>query len=295
MLRASTLERGMVRRFTALLALAALAAAPARAQRSELTVEQRFDPAREIGFDQRLGAQVPLDLAFRDESGRTLRLSELFGERPVVIALVYYECPMLCTLVLNGMVRTFRALALDLGGDYEVVTVSIDPSETPELAAQKKAQYLETFAGGEPSASAAAGWHFLTGDQASIDALARAIGFRYAYDAQSGEYAHASGFVVATPQGQLSRYLFGVEYITRDLRLALVEASRGRVGNLIDQVLLLCYHYDPATGRYGFAIVSAVRAAGILTVALIVGFVVRSLLRERSLRTRAAHAHGGGS
>lgn len=295
MFRTSKSGLGALHGSIACIVLAALVASPARAQRSELSPEQRFDPAREIGFDQRLGQQVPLDLVFRDESGRAVRLADCFGARPVVIALVYYECPMLCTLVLNGMVRTFRALSLELGSDYEVVTVSIDPDETPELAALKKAQYLETFAAGEPTAGATAGWHFLTGDQASIDALASTIGFRYAYDPESGEFAHASGFVVATPQGQLSRYLFGVEYITRDLRLALVEASQGRVGSLIDQVLLLCYHYDPATGRYGFAIVTAVRAAGILTVALIAAYVWRSLARERSRRLRAAHASEGRS
>jgi protein SCO1/2 len=268
------------------LAWIALAAGSASGQRAEMTYEQRFDPAQQIGLDQRLGEHVPLELVFRDETGREVRLAQLFGRRPVVIALVYYDCPMLCTLVLNGMVRTFRALALHLGEDYEVVTVSIDPRETPELAARKKAEYLRTYAAGDPSPAAAAGWHFLTGDQTSIDALAQAVGFRYAYDPQSDEFAHASGIVVATPQGVLSHYLYGVEYITRDLRLALVEASQGRVGSLIDQVLLLCYHYDPATGRYGFAVVAAVRAGGILTVVLIVGFVLRSLVRERGARAR---------
>jgi protein SCO1/2 len=294
MVRVSASRLGTTRRLAAGLALALFVAAPARAQRSELTYEQRFDPAQEIGLDQRLGEQVPLELAFRDEAGREVRLRDLFGRRPVVIALVYYECPMLCTLVLNGMVRTFRALSLELGQDYEVVTVSIDPRETPELAARKKAEYLKTYAGGEPSSAATAGWHFLTGDQASIDALAQVIGFRYAYDEQSDEFAHASGIIVATPQGALSHYLYGVEYITRDLRLALVEASQGRVGNLIDQVLLLCYHYDPATGRYGFAVVTTIRAAGVLTVALIIGFVLRSLARERRARGRILAAGQGG-
>jgi len=280
---------GRTRKLAASLACIALAASSASGQRKELTYQQRFDPAQQIGLDQRLGEHVPLDLAFRDETGREVRLAELFGQRPVVIALVYYDCPMLCTLVLNGMVRTFRALSLHLGRDYEVVTVSIDARETPELAARKKAEYLKTFGAGAPSPEAVAGWHFLTGEQASIDALAKAIGFRYAFDPASGEFAHASGIIVATPQGVLSHYLYGVEYITRDLRLALVEASQGRVGSLIDQVLLLCYHYDPSTGRYGFAIVAAVRTAGILTVALIVGFIVRSLLRERGARVRTAH------
>jgi protein SCO1/2 len=274
------------RRLAASLACIVLAASVASGQRAEMTYEQRFNPAQQIGLDQKLGGQVPLELAFRDETGREVRLAELFGRRPVVIALVYYDCPMLCTLVLNGMVRTFRALSLHLGQDYEVITVSIDPRETPELAARKKAEYLKTFAAGEPGPEAAEGWHFLTGDQASIDALARTVGFRYAYDAASDEFAHASGLIVATPQGVLSHYLYGVEYITRDLRLALVEASQGRVGGLIDQVLLLCYHYDPSTGRYGFAVVTAVRSAGILTVVLILGFIVRSLVRERGPRAR---------
>ncbi len=259
----------------------------AAAQSSEPTPVQRFDPAQDVGLDQRLGEQVPLDLSFRDEQGREVVLRELFGRRPVVIALVYYECPMLCTLVLNGMVRTFRALALDLGTDYEVITVSIDPRETPELAARKKAQYLETYRANSQRPAAASGWHFLTGEPASIDALARAIGFRYAYDEQSGEFAHASGIVIATPEGVLSRYLYGIEYITRDLRLALVEASQGQVGTLVDQVLLLCFHYDPATGRYGLAIMAVLRAGGILTVVLMAAFVVRSVRRDRRVAAAA--------
>ncbi len=279
----------------AAIALAFLASAPARAQRAELSLEQRFDAAQAVGLDQRLGERLPLELVLRDEEGREVRLRELFGRRPVVIALVYYDCPMLCTLVLNGMVRSFRALSLELGEDYVVVTLSIDPRETPELAARKKAQYLETYAAGAPRPSAARGWRFMTGEQAAIDELARAIGFRFAYDEESGEFAHSSGIVVATPDGVLSRYLYGVEYITRDLRLALVEASEGRVGTLVDQVLLLCYHYDPATGRYGLAVISAVRAGGLLTVALIAAFVLRALARERRAFGRASGAAERGS
>lgn len=270
--------------------LACLLAGAGRAapQRAELGPVQRFDPTQDVGLDQRLGERVPLELELFDEEGRRVRLESFFGERPVVLALVYYECPMLCTLVLNGMVRAFRALSLDLGVDYEVVTVSIDPRETPALARAKRDGYLATYHEAAERPRARDGWHFLTGDQSAIDALAAAVGFRYAYDEAADEFAHSSGIVVATPDGVLSRYLYGVEYVTRDLRLALVEASRGAVGGLVDQVLLLCYHYDPTTGRYGLAIMAALRAGGVATVVLIALFVLRSLRRER--RAGAASA-----
>ena len=278
---------------TGLLAALLCGAAVAR-QGTQAPLEQRFDPTQDIGIDQRLGERVPLELIFRDEDGREVRLGDYFGERPVVVALVYYECPMLCTLVLNGMVRSFRALSLDIGEDFEIVTVSIDPTETPELALSKKEGYLASYVEGAERPGAAAGWHFLTGEQQAIDALAEAVGFRYVYDEEAGEYAHASGIMVATSEGVLSRYLYGIEYITRDLRLALVEASQGQVGSFVDQVLLLCYHYDPTTGRYGFAIMAALRTGGIATVGLIVGFVLLSLRRERRAR-RAQRAAASGS
>jgi protein SCO1/2 len=260
----------------------ALLAAPAAAQGG--VALQRFDPSQDVGIDQRLGEHIPLDLEFRDERGQTVKLASYFGKKPVVLALVYYQCPMLCTLVLNDLVRALRALPLELGRDFEIVTVSIDPRETPQLAATKKASYVETY-GRDGSA-----WHFLVGDEASIGALARAIGFRYVYDAEADQYAHAAGLIVATPEGVLSRYLYGVEYAPRDLRLALVEAGDGRVGGLADQVLMLCFHYDPTTGKYGFAIMSALRIAGVATVVVLVAFMLRSLRRERRGRSSEAHA-----
>lgn len=263
----------------------------AAAQVTRASLEQRFDPTQDIGLDQNLGAKLPLEARFRDEAGRDLALAECFGERPVVLALVYYECPMLCTLVLNGMLRTFRALSLELGVDYDVVVISIDPAETPELAAAKKAEYLETLQEDGPRPAAAGGWHFLVGSQASIDAVAESIGFRYVFDERADEYAHASGLVVNTPAGVISRYLYGVEYVTRDLRLALVEASEGRVGSLADKALLLCFQYDPSRGEYGFAIMGVLRGGGVLTFVLIVLYVLRSLARER--RARRALAQGG--
>ena len=245
-----------------------------------------FDPTREIGIDQRLGDQVPLDLEFRDESGATVRLGDYFGDRPVVLALVYYECPMLCTLVLNGAVRALRGVPLDAGRDFQVVVVSIDPDETPELAAAKRDEYVATYdrPGGED------GWHLLVGDQSQIQALAKAVGYRYTYDANSGEYAHAGGLMVATGDGELSHYFYGVEFVPRDLRLGLVDAADGRIGSLVDQVLMLCMHYDPSTGKYGFAIMNSLRALGALTVAAIAVFVVSMLRRER----RAALSATGG-
>jgi len=250
---------------------------PAMAQRAEEVV-------REIGFDQRLGAQVPLDLVFRDESGASVRLDDLVGPRPVVLTLVYYECPMLCSQVLNGLVRCLRAVDFAPGEDFDLVTVSIDPGETSGLAARKQRSYAAEYG----AAGAAGSWRFLVGDESSIRALADAVGFRYLYDEASGEYAHASGFVVLTPEGRASRYFYGIEFPSRDLRLALVEASQGRIGSIVDQVLLLCFHYDPATGRYGFAILTVLRALGALTVVAIAGFALRMLLKER----RAARAGG---
>lgn len=238
--------------------------------------EQR-PPLQEVGFDQRLGERVPLDLTLRDESGASVRLGQYFARRPVVLSLVYYRCPMLCTLVLNGLVRALNTLTFDVGDEIEVVTVSIDPAETPAQAAAKKQQYMENYR----RAGAAAGWHFLTGDAAAIEELATSVGFRYRRDPQTGEYAHASGIMVLTPEGVLARYFFGVEYAPRDLRLALVEAGAGRIGSPIDQLLLLCFRWDPSTGRYSSVILSSVRAGGVLTVAALCGFIVLMRRRER--------------
>ncbi len=203
-----------------------------------------------VGFDQRLNEQVPLDLAFRDEQGRDVELADYFHGKPVILVLAYYRCPMLCNLVLNGLTQTMRDISFDAGREFEVVTVSFDPRETPELAAAKKKTYVDRYG----RSGAENGWHFLTGQQESIEPLAHAVGFRYKYDAFRDEFAHASGIVILTPGGKVSRYFYDIKYSPRDVRLGLVEASENKIGSPIDQVLLFCFHYDPAEGKYGAAI-----------------------------------------
>jgi protein SCO1/2 len=235
------------------------------------------DVLREIGFDQRLGASLPLDATFRDETGRLVPLGHYFGSRPVVLSLVYYDCPMLCTLGLNGLVSALDVLPFAPGGEFELVTVSFAPAETPALAAAKKAAYLRRY----QRAGAAAGWHFLTGEAEPIRRLTEAVGFRYAWDAETRQYAHAAGIVVATPEGRIARYLYGIEYAPKDLRLALVESSQGRIGSVVDHALLFCYRYDPVRGRYGATVMRLVQAGGLLTVLGLGGFVLTMLRRER--------------
>lgn len=239
---------------------------------------------KQVGIDQKLNAQIPLDLTFRDESGKTVRLGDYFGKRPVILALVYYQCPMLCTEVLNGMLRSFRNVSFDIGKQYQVVTVSINPKETPALAAQKKRVYVGLY--GRPSAMK--GWHFLTGDESEIQQLAQAVGFRYVYDKESAQYIHATGIMVLTPAGKVSRYFYGIQYPSRDVRLGLVEASSERIGNLTDAVLLLCCRYDPKTGKYGIVVQHTLRDAGIATV-LLLGLLLAWLFRmERQQEEPAA-------
>ena len=232
---------------------------------------------KQVDIEQRLGHQIPLDLKFRDESGREVRLSEYFAKgKPVALTLVYYECPMLCNQVLNGAVGAFQGLQFTAGKEFEVVTVSFDPREGPELAAKKKETYLRRY----KREGAEQGWHFLTGDEASVRALSEAVGFRYVWDEQSQQFAHASAVMVATPQGKLSHYFYGIEYAPRDLRLALVEASEGKIGSPVDALLLFCYHYDPAAGRFA-PVMGVMRAAGVLTV-----FGVGALLFYLTRKTR---------
>ena len=260
-------------------ALAQMTGAPAPGYRRDVGTPASAIPAplREIGFDQKIDDRLPLDVELRDESGRQVRLGEYFGSKPVVLAFVYYDCPMLCTQVLSSMTSTFGVLALDPGRDFEIVVVSFDPRETPALAAEKKALYVERF--GRPGTEG--GWHFLTGDEASVKRLTAAAGFRYVWDEKSGQFAHPSGVIVTTPDGRLARYLFGLEYGPRDLRFALIEASEGRVGNAVDSLLLYCYHYDPMTGRYGLVIMRALRVAGAATVLLLGAFITVMVRRER--------------
>jgi cytochrome c oxidase subunit II len=226
-------------------------------------VAQPSRPIRpgDIGFDQRLDEQVPLDLLFRDETGKTVKLGDYLNRKPVILALVYYQCPMLCNQVLNGLAGSLKALSFDAGKEFEVVAVSFNPRETSILAAEKKKSYVRDFG----RAGAAAGWHFLTGDPNPIDALTRAVGFRYAYDPMLNQYAHASGIVVLTPKGRVARYFYGIEYAPRDLRFGLIEAAEERIGSPMDQVLLLCYQYDPKTGKYSAAVMKSLRLGGVVT------------------------------
>jgi protein SCO1/2 len=230
-----------------------------------------------VGIDQRLRNSLPLDATLRDEEGREVQLGEYFGEQPVILALVYYECPMLCTLELNGVLKAIRVLPLALGKDYQIVTVSFDPGETPELAQRKKEEYLAQYR--HPGAEQ--GWHFLTGDAESIRRLTDAAGFQYTYDPATDLFSHASALMVVTPEGKLSRYFYGIEYSPRDLRLGLVEASRNQIGSFVDQVLLFCFHYDPVQGKYSLVILNTLRAAGVVTVLAIVAFLWVMLRRDR--------------
>ena len=234
-------------------------------------------PLREIGFDQNIDQRVPLATVFRDESGATVRLGDYFGKKPVVLVFAYFDCPMLCTQVINGLSSALGVMSLSPGKDFEIVTVSFNPRDTPASATAKKAGYLERYR----RPGAAEGWHFLTGDQANIDRLTTAAGFRYVWDEETKQFAHPSGVIVLTPDGRLSKYLFGIEYGPRDLRLAIVEASDGRIGTPVDSLLLYCYHYDPMTGRYGLAIMRAIRIAGAATVLAIGAFIVVMVRRER--------------
>jgi len=257
-----------------------MSSAPASAgfKREAGTPASQVPPAlREIGFDQNLDQKIPLDTMFRDETGRTVRLGDYFRTRPVVLVFAYYDCPMLCTLVINGLSSALGVLSLNAGSDFEIVTVSFDPRDTPKSASAKKATYLERY----KRPSAAEGWHFLTGDRASIDTLTKAAGFRYVWDSATNQFAHPTGVIVLTPEGRIARYLFGIEYGPRDLRLALVEASAGKVGNRVDSLLLYCYHYDPMTGRYGLAIMRAMRIAGATTVLALGGFILLMLKRDK--------------
>jgi protein SCO1 len=228
---------------------------------------------KDVTFEQRLNTMLPLDARFRDETGRDVRLGDYFGQRPVVLAFVYYSCPMLCTQVLNGVSSAAKVLPFAVGSDFDVVFVSFDPRDTPQAAAEKKRAQLDDYH------QAAEGWHYLTGDEDSIRRVTAAAGFSYRWDEASGQYAHASGVLVATPDGRLSRYFYGVEYSPKELRLAIVESSNGRIGSLVDQLLLYCYHYDPASGRYGAIAMNLVRLGGAVTLVLLGGFIW--LMRRR--------------
>jgi len=235
-----------------------------------------------VDLEQHLGEKVPLDLLFKDESGRSVRLGDLLGDRPAILTLNYYRCPMLCTLELNGLVSSLRTMSLEPGSDFRIITVSIDPKEAPPLAAEKKSVYVRAYG----RAGAAEGWHFLTGEEPAIEKLTESVGFRYAYDETTRQYEHAAGIMVLTPAGELSRYFYGVEYPPRDLRLALVESSQGKIGSLADKFLLFCFHYDPATGRYSLLLMRVMRAGGALTALVLGGLVLLALRRERAAQRK---------
>jgi protein SCO1 len=283
-----------VRTFLTALIVTSLSAGAAGAQSDTPSLYERQSSSQppsnklpelltDIGLDQRLDAQVPPDLRFRDEAGREVRLGDYFGTKPVILTLVYYECPMLCTQVLNGLTSALGVLSFSIGQEFDVVTVSFDPKETPELAATKKAAYVNRY----KREGAGRGWHFLTGEQRSIAALTKAVGFRYAYNASIDQYAHVSGIMVLTPEGRLSRYFYGIEYGPRDVRLALIEAADRRIGTPADQLLLYCFHYDPKSARYSFAIMRLVRTLGVATVLAMVGGII--ILRRRE------HGQSGGT
>jgi protein SCO1/2 len=255
-----------------LLALTGVAAFSANAQQATM-----LPILSKVGITQNLNAQIPPDLMFRDETGKSVRIGDFFGRKPIVLSLVYFDCPALCTEVLNGELRTMKAISLDLGKDFEAVTVSFEPKDTPALAKAKRDVYAGQY--GRPGA--ADHWHFLTGEQQSIDALTNAAGFQYAYDSSIRQYAHAAAILVLTPDGRIDRYFYGVIYPARDVRLGLVEASEGKIGTLTDHALLYCYQYDPMTGKYGVVVMNVLRAAGGLTVLILGIFMTVMFLRER--------------
>jgi protein SCO1/2 len=271
-----------MKRILTIFGLAALGLAASAAQAQTVPSDMgptaaTMPPAlQNVGFEPPLNGSMPLDLVFRDETGRSVRLQEYFGQKPVVLAFVYYGCPMLCDQVQQGVVGVLRMLSFNPGRDYEVVFVSFDSRETPEMAAEKKKKALAHFR--RPQTDS--GWHFLTGSQESIQAATQAANFRFSFDAKSNLFAHASGVLILTPDGHISRYFYGIEYPGRDMRLGLVDASAGKIGTPIDHVLLYCYHYDPAAATYSASILKIMRLAGVLTVPCLVGGILISRRRE---------------
>ena len=230
---------------------------------------------KNVGIEQHLGEQIPPALRFRDETGKSVQLRDYFGRKPVILNLVYYQCPMLCGEVLSGLESALRVLKFDVGKEFDVLTVSFDPQETPAMAAAKKAEYLKRYR----RPGAAEGWHFLTGPEASIDALTKAAGFEYQWDPRSGQFAHATAIMVLTQEGKIAQYYYGVEFAPKDLRLGLIQASQNKIGTLVDQVLLYCYHYDPDTGKYG-AIISRVLQLAAGATILILGTFLAVMFRR---------------
>jgi protein SCO1 len=243
-----------------------------------------------IGIDQRLNQQLPLDLEFRDEAGQPVKLNQYFGKKPIILTMVYYTCPMLCSEVLSGIASSLGVIRFNVGQEFDVISVSINPHDTPADAIKKKKLFLQRYR----RPGAAEGWHFLTGSQPAIDALAKAVGFHYAFDPKSGQYAHSTAIMVVTPEGKLAQYFYGIEYSPKDLRLSLIEASKNKIGTPVDQVLLFCFHYDPSTGHYSAVVMNVVRLAGILT-ALTLGLFMTVLFRKEKQPTPPPTASAGKS
>lgn len=275
----------------AIAALTLYSLAPASAQLyrgpggeiGEAAARQEYENiTSQVGIEQNLGRQLPLELTFTDETGKTVRLGDYFGERPVILVMAYYECPMLCTVVLNELTRAMNGLDLRIGKDFEVVTVSISPTETHELAAKKKANYVKSY----NYEGAEEGWHFLVGEEKNIKQLADAVGFKYVYDPKTKQYAHSAGIMIATPDGKLSRYLIGVDFAPRDLKFALAESSQGKIGNPVLSAVLYCFQYDPSTGRYGLVVLRVIQLAGIITVLSLATLIGGAILLERRRQSK---------
>jgi len=242
-----------------------------------------------VGIDQHLDTQIPPNLVFTDDTGRTVMLGDYFGEKPLIMNLVYYNCTMLCGEELAGLTSAMKLVKFDVGKEFEVITVSFDPRETPAIAAAKKKDFIGRY--GRPGA--AEGWHFLTGSADSINALAKAVGFKYQYDSKTNQYAHATAIMILTPQGHISRYLYGVDFPPKDVRLGLVEASQQKIGNPVDQVLLFCYHYDPATGKYGAVVANILKLGGVVTIVLLGGLLLVLFRLDKAAARRMAQTHAG--
>jgi protein SCO1/2 len=262
-------------RFGLWLALACLVLLPSASPAAAHTTRPAI--FNDLAFDQRLNEQVPLDLRFQDEAGRTVHLRDYFGTKPVILLPIYYSCTSVCPILMDGLARGLRPVAFDPGRDFEVVMVSINPRETPRQAADRKEQVLKRFE--RPGTES--GWHFLVGDDVSIRPLMEAVGFRYTYDAKTDQYAHPAGIVILTPEGRTARYFYGIDFPPRDLRLGLIEAADNKIGTVIDQALLFCYRYDPITGKYGLIVMNTLRLAGLTTVLVLGTSILLMLRRER--------------
>lgn len=276
-----------IRKFAAAILLGStatlLAQAPPKLQPGEDVPNKTPSILEQVGIDQHLNSQVPLDLVFNDENGEPVKLGQYFGSKPVILSFVYYQCPMLCSQVLAGLSGALNGIVrFNVGRDFDVVTVSFDPKDTPQMASENKTSYLRRYR----RAGAAQGWHFLTGRQDQIQALAKAVGFRYVWDPEIKQFAHTAGIMLLTPDGRLAQYYYGIEYPPRDIQLGLIEASKGKIGNVVDQVIFYCYHYDPTKGRYGLVIFNVLRLGALATVLVLGGFVLIMFKRDAAAKQR---------